>query len=138
MCDPVTLLVGAGAAAGATAYSSRQAKKAMVGAPQGQQADPAAERQKAEAEATQRANAKIVEAQRRRRAGQGLLSLGVDDQSQLGVSDPSRRSVRGSQSSLLGMGAGGYNPAAAGAGVPGGYYGGGGGGGRSNTRQVLN
>lgn len=89
--------------------------------------DPATERLKAEQEATTRANATIVADQRRRRAARGLLSLGVDDQSNFGsTGKPAAGSVR---TGLLSLGMAGRfyapaasSPAAAGSNVPGGYY----------------
>ena len=82
-------------------------------------------------QATLNANAQIAESQRRRRAARGLLSLGVSDQTTLGEG----QGTKSPWLSLLGLGAGagagsggggggGYNPASAGAGVPGAYYGG--------------
>lgn len=131
MCDPVTLL--GGALIGAGASKLLKPKGGQVAA----SVDPAAERAKAEAEATQRANATIVADQRRRRASRGLLSLGVDDQSGLGVTGQSARGgALAAGRSLLSLGTGAYNPASAGSGMPGAYYGGAAGGGRSgNTRQ---
>lgn len=73
MCDPVSLVVGAvGGLLGAKALSPRQ---------QGQTAaslsDPAAENAQAEAEAAQRANARLATDQRRRREQGSLLARGA-------------------------------------------------------------
>ena len=78
MCNPLALAVTA--FAGATAYSARQGAKAATEAARIQaaaQGDPAAERAKAEAEAAQRANAKLAADQRRRREQGSLLAKGA-------------------------------------------------------------
>jgi hypothetical protein len=119
MCDPVS--VGVGLLGGMVASRAMAPKQPAAAA----QTDPAAERTAAEQEATRRANAQIADAQRRRRSQRGLLALGVDDQSSLGQAG--NRAGAAGQRALLGMGAAmGRSPAAAGAGIPGGFYGGGG------------
>lgn len=116
MCDPVSVGVGLlGGMVASRAMAPRQTAATAA-------ADPNAERIKAEQEATMRANAQIADSQRRRRSQRGLLALGVNDQSTLGQPG----NLQGaSQRALLGMGAAmARSPAAAGAGVPGGFYGG--------------
>lgn len=94
MCDPVSLVVsvGAGLAGGAAigALTSR-------GGGGGSTVDPAAERAKAEAEAAQKANARIAAAQRRRQ--QSLLSSGAP------VTDPGASPVSRTTTSLMARGA---------------------------------
>lgn len=78
MCNPLALAVGA--FAGATAYSARQGAKAATEAARIQaasQPDPAEERAKAEAEAAQRVNAQLADANRRRREQGSLLAKGA-------------------------------------------------------------
>lgn len=74
MCDPVSMLVGAVGA---------QAIGGLIGgggggssAPAATATDPAVERAKVEAEAAQKANAKLANDQRRRREQQSLLAKG--------------------------------------------------------------
>lgn len=111
------MMIGAGTALVATKVMTPN-MPAQAAAP-----DPAAEREAAQAEAAQRANAKIVADQRRRRAARGLLSLGLDEQGQLGTEGGAQGRQRAN--SLLSLGTGAYSPSAAGAGMPGAYYGGG-------------
>ena len=122
MCDPVTASVAL--AGGSLAAGERARDKAEDAAHdnylKAQGAQAAAER-----EATDRANARIVATQSRRRQARGLLRLGLDEQGSLG---PAGSPTPGQRKSLLSLGTGAYNPASAGAGLPGAYYGGSGGG----------
>lgn len=128
MCNPIALAVTA--FAGATAYSARQSAKASTEAARIQaaaQGDPAAERAKAEAEAAQRANAKLAADQRRRRDQGSLLAKGApaptfslgDAEGSEGLSPigapgslslrkPTSRSTVAQQSSLITRGAPSY------------------------------
>lgn len=128
MCDPISLAVTA--FAGATAYSARQGAKAATEAARIQaeaQGDPAAERARAEAEAAQRANAKLAADQRRRRDQGSLLAKGApaptfslgDAEGSEGLSPigapgslslrkPTSRSTVAQQSSLITRGAPSY------------------------------
>lgn len=88
MCDPVSVGIAAGAAAGGAVL-----KKAMTPKmPKVSQPDPAAERAQAEAEAQQRANAQLAADQRRRREQMGLLARGAPAQPTVSFGD-SRKSV---------------------------------------------
>lgn len=127
MCDPGSILLAVGGALAAKAL-----------APKPSTSNASADQAQADALATQKANAQIVADQRRRRAARGLISLGVDDQSQLGADGASgaytRVAAGVSGKSLLGTGA--YNPASAGAGMPAAYYGGSVAGGMARTPRA--
>lgn len=140
MCDPVSLTVGlVGGAMVSEQRSSRKAASAAAAAQAAAQPDPAEERAKAEAEAAQRVNAQLADANRRRREQGSLLAKGApaaptfslgdaegEAQSPIGPTGSglaartgrallTSRSTVAKQSSLMSRGA------------PGGYGGGGGG-----------
>lgn len=86
MCDPVSLLIGAGVGmAGSTVLGALTNSG-------GSSADHAAERAKAEAEAAQKANARIAATQKRRQ--QSLLSSGAPA-ADAGVTSRSTTSLMG-------------------------------------------
>lgn len=92
MCDPVSLLLSAGAGLAGTAVVGALTKSGG-----GSGADPAKERAKAEAEAAQAANARIAATQKRRQ--QSLLSSGAP------VTDPGTPTASRSSTSLMARGA---------------------------------
>jgi hypothetical protein len=143
MCDPLTLTIGlvGGGAMVSEQRNSRKAANAAAAAQAAAQPDPAAERAKAEAEAAQRVNAQLADANRRRREQGSLLAKGApaaptfslgdaDGEAQspigapgsFGLRKPTSRSTVAQQASLMSRGA------------PGGY--GGGGGGRSGGGDI--
>ena len=138
MCDPVTATLAV-VGGGLMAREQRKASQAASSAAAAQaaaQPDPAAERAKAEAEAAQRVNAQLADANRRRREQGSLLAKGApaaptfalgDAEGSEGMSPigapgsltlrkPTSRSTVAQQASLMSRGA------------PGGGYGGGRGG----------
>ncbi len=79
MCDPVTATIAV-VGGGLVAREQRKASQAASSAAAAQaaaQPDPAAERAKAEAEAAQRVNAQLADANRRRREQGSLLAKGA-------------------------------------------------------------
>ena len=108
MCDPASMI---------TAGVTKVASKAL--APDINIPDPTAEREKAMAEATQKANATMVANQRRRRAGRGLLADGLE--TTLGGTQDTTGAPSGpKQRSMLERG---YDASSAGRNLPGAYYG---------------
>lgn len=74
MCDPITIGIGVASAAVGGTIAASKAKRGQA-APV--QADPEAERMKAEAEAAASANRKLAADQRRRREQQSLIARGA-------------------------------------------------------------
>jgi hypothetical protein len=113
MCDPVT--IGLGLVAGAAVNQAEQTRRAasQQRSAQRETLDAAeGERTRAEAEAAQNANARLVESQRRRRAQNNLLARGATSPAAAptagdGVltTQPVSRSTTARQSSLMARGA---------------------------------
>ncbi len=135
MCDPISLIVGA---VGGLAVSSLVAPQ-QSGSSVAQLPDPAEERAKAEAEAAQKANAKLASDSRRRREQGSLLAKGApptfsfgDATTDAGTSpitsiQPVTRRTTARKASLMSQGstAGGSS------------FGGGGGGGRRYSENLV-